>query len=140
MFPEDVLAAALLLEPKALSRNRHFALHASVEGTTARRRAARIRGLVRQITGAHGPARSISIEVAAAGEFQLRYRLAKVAFERSTRVTSTELAVLRVALSRSGTHLLPSALKASPADHEMVRALLAQAVEASREANDADRL
>ncbi len=59
---EAALAALLVLRPGELSRNRHFRLHATREGSRARARASALRGLARQLAGAHGPARALVIE------------------------------------------------------------------------------
>jgi hypothetical protein len=120
----DALTALLVLRPRRLPRNRHFALYATDEATIARRRAARLRSLVRQLTGSFGPARSITLEPSSAHEFLLRYRLSRVSLLRSLHVSSIDLAVLRVALLEAGARLLPAPLVARAHDEAQVRLLL----------------
>lgn len=148
---EAALAALLVLRPGELSRNRHFRLHATREGGRARARAAAIRGLARQLAGAHGPARGLAIdeveELASAatgpagseaGEgasapeprakgATLRYALPRVAARRMIHVSAIELAILRVALFEAGVRLLPAPLVVRAEDHARVAELLAQA-------------
>jgi hypothetical protein len=151
---EAALAALLVLRPGELSRNRHFRLHATREGARARVRAAAIRGLARQLAGAHGPARALGVEhdveledLAASGAghvgaepgdapegheprpkgVTLRYVLPRVAARRAIHVSAIELSILRVALFEAGVRLLPAALAVRAEDHARVADLLAQA-------------
>jgi hypothetical protein len=142
---EAALAALLVLRPGELSRNRHFRLHATREGARARGRAATLRGLARQLTGAHGPARALVVEEiedrheGAAGDdlpdaaeprpkgATLRYALPRVAARRTIHVSAIELAILRIALFEAGVRLLPAALVARPEDHARIAELLTQA-------------
>jgi len=122
----DVIAATLVFRPHEVSRNRNFALHGTAEGTLARRRASRIRGILRQLTGGFGPARRVELNVLEDGEIALHYTLAKVALERSARLSPCDLAILRVALLRAGARLLPAALMPTDDDRARVETLLAQ--------------
>ena len=47
----DALLAALILAPRTFSRNRFFTLFQNPEAAKIRRRAARVRGILRQLTG-----------------------------------------------------------------------------------------
>lgn len=125
----DVLTAALVLRRAETSRNRNFALHATPEAAEARKRAARIRGVVRQITGLFGPARDVTLHEHAAsapGEVRLRYALTRIAMVRETRLSMSDLSVLRVALSRAGARLLPAPLLARDEDRARVDSMLAE--------------
>ncbi|MBI2389891.1 MAG: hypothetical protein HYV09_09885 [Deltaproteobacteria bacterium] len=125
----DVLTAALVLRRAETSRNRNFLLHATPEAAEARKRAARIRGIVRQITGLFGPARDVTAErvpASAPGEIRLRYALTRIALVRETRLPLSDLSVLRVALARAGARLLPAPLLARDEDRARVDALLSE--------------
>jgi hypothetical protein len=118
----DVLTAALVLRRPEASRNRNFRLHATADGAQARRRASRLLGLLRQITGGFGPARDVQVEVHG-GEVRLRLVLSRVSLVRETRMSEDDLSLLRVALARAGARLLPAALHAQPGDRQRVEAL-----------------
>ncbi len=83
---EAALAALLVLRPGELSRNRHFRLHASREGAHARARAAVLRGVARQLTGAHGPARALVVDETADGA-AIRFALPRVAARRTVHLS-----------------------------------------------------
>lgn len=119
----DALTAALVFRRAESSRNRNFAIHATRDGATARRRAARVRGLVRQITGTFGPAREVMVEPDG-DEVRLRYSLARVALTREARMSRVDLSIVRVALLRAGARLLPGALIARDEDRARIDALL----------------
>ena len=123
-FKVDQITALFVFHPTTSSRNRQFTLHASAHGSLARRRAIRIRGLLRQLTGSFGPARQVDIQKGAHGEFLLRYSLAKVAYCRSVHLSEIDLSILRVALERAGLRLMPQALAVKAADRDRVNALL----------------
>lgn len=120
------MAALLVLRPGELSRNRHFRLHASKEGARARARAAALRGLLRHLTGAHGPARTLTVEETPEGA-TLGYALPRVTARRLVQVSTTELSILRIALAESGIRLLPAPLVARADDRARVDELIAQA-------------
>jgi hypothetical protein len=120
---QDSLTAALVLRRTESSRNRNFAIHATRDGAAARRRAGRIRGVVRQITGVFGPARQVEVRVET-DEVVLRYSLARVALLREARISPVDLSIIRVALHRAGARLLPAALVARDEDRARVDALI----------------
>jgi hypothetical protein len=114
----------LVLRAARASRNRHFALHATEDAKVARRRAATIRGLVRDLGGAHGAVREVTC-TREGGGFRLRYVIARVALARAARLLEADVAILRVALARRGVRLLPAAILATREDHAQVERLLA---------------
>ncbi len=126
----DALTAAIVFRSPKGSRNRHFALHATREAAVARRRAARVHGLLRQITGAFGPAQRVNIEEAGEDEITLRYVLTRVSLTRQARLCTTDLSILRVALARTGARLLPAGLIARDDDRARVEGLLESLVDA----------
>lgn len=122
----DALTAALVLRRPEASRNRNFALHATPDGAEARKRASRVRGLVRQIAGAFGPAREVAVTGGHPGEVRLHFVLARISLVRDARLPLSDLSVLRVALGRAGARLLPAALMVREEDRVRVDALLAE--------------
>ena len=120
----DALTAALILRGPEASRNRNFALHATRDGASARRRANRLRSMVRQITGAFGPAREVRVATGQGDDVTLTFSLARVSLVREARLSAIDLSILRVALAERGTRLLPAALLAKDEDRARVTALL----------------
>jgi hypothetical protein len=99
----DALLAALILAPRTFSRNRFFWLFERPEALRIRRRAARVRGILRQLAGTPKPAAEIVGErVLADGQVHLRYRVEELNFTRTAALSSLEAATLRYALHRSG--------------------------------------
>ena len=119
----DALAALIALQPTHASRNRHFALFATSEARDARRRAFVIRGVVRELSGAHGPVRILSCDLQG-GNVLVRYALMRLSATRTVRLSQTDFAVARVALARRGVRLLPAALVAREEDHAAVARLV----------------
>ena len=106
MNPEvdlDALLAALILAPRTFARNRFFALFQNPEAAKIRRRAARVRGILRQLTGTPKPAAEIVGErVLSDGQVHLRYRVEDLGYTRTAALSSLEAATLRYAMHRSG--------------------------------------
>ena len=106
MKPEvdlDALLAALILAPRTFSRNRFFWLFEKPEAARIRRRAARIRGILRQLTGTPKPVAEIVGErVLADGQVHLRYRVEDLGYTRTAALSALEAAALRYALHRNG--------------------------------------
>jgi hypothetical protein len=99
----DALLAALILAPRTFSRNRFYWLFEKPEAMRIRRRAARVRGILRQLTGTPKPAAEIVGErVLADGQVHLRYRVEELGNTRTAALSSLEAATLRYAMHRSG--------------------------------------
>jgi len=99
----DALLAALILAPRTFSRNRFFWLFERPEAAKIRRRAARIRGILRQLAGTPKPSAEIVGErVLADGQVHLRYRVEDLGYTRTAALSALEAAALRYALHRSG--------------------------------------
>lgn len=96
------LFCALVLVPTSFSRNRFFGLFEGAPARRVRRRAARIRGVLRQLT-APEPSRAeiLGEQVLADGRLILRYRVEDFAFVRTVALSPLEAATLRVALHRA---------------------------------------
>ncbi len=115
----DGLLCALVLVPDAFARNRFFALFEDPEAKAVRRRAARVRGVLRQLLGLDRPKGEIVGEqVLEDGQVLLIYRVPELSYERSTALSQLEAAVLRYALHRAGTG------EVNPGDRDRVRGAL----------------
>jgi hypothetical protein len=99
----EALLAALILAPRTFSRNRFFWLFEKPEAARIRRRAARIRGILRQLTGTPKPVAEIVGErVLSDGQVHLRYRVEDLGYTRTAALSTLEAATLRYAMHRSG--------------------------------------
>jgi hypothetical protein len=97
----DALVVGMTLAPGLLSRNRSFALFEDPEVRRARRRAALLRGIVRQLTGAQGQVEALQIARSGAG-CELFYRLPGLKMQRSASLTDVELACVHYLAGRAG--------------------------------------
>jgi hypothetical protein len=99
----DALFCALVLAPRTFSRNRFFNLYEDPVLRRVRGRAARVRGIVRQLTAA-GRLRGeiVGEQVLEDGRVLLRYRVHELAYYRTTALSVLEAAALRYALHRAG--------------------------------------
>lgn len=99
----DALLCALILVPTAFARNRFFKLFENPAALKVRRRAARVRGIIRQLCGTgRVKAEVVAEQVLDDGQMLLRYRVAEIGFTRSAALSRLEAATLRFALSRAG--------------------------------------
>lgn len=115
---EDALVAALALDPSTFSRNRFFELYRSETMQRARRRASRVRSLVRLL--ATGDAQ-VTRRPLADGEQLVRVRVASLGLERTVRLTALEASLLEYVTARARGAPLPEA----DADRRRVEACLA---------------
>lgn len=105
---DDALLCALVLAPTSFSRNRFFGLFEQPERKKLRRRAARIRGIIRQLVHPdRGRAEIVGERVLEDGRVLLRYTLAEMGYARAASLSRLEAAVLRYALSRAGRSEVP---------------------------------
>ncbi len=99
----DALLAALILAPRSFARNRFFWLFERPEAAKIRRRAARVRGILRQLAGTPKPAAEIVGErVLSDGQVHLRYRVEELGYTRTAALSALEASTLRYALHRAG--------------------------------------
>jgi hypothetical protein len=98
----EALLCALVLVPRSFPRNRFFSLYEDPLLRKVRGRAARIRGIIRQLV-ASGRARGeiVGEQVLEDGRVLLRYRVAELAYSRTTALSALEAATLRYALHRA---------------------------------------
>ena len=105
---DDALLCALVLAPTSFSRNRFFGLFEHPERKKLRRRAARIRGIIRQLLSPErGKAEIVGERVLEDGRVLLRYTLSEMGYSRAASLSRMEAAVLRYALSRGGRSEVP---------------------------------
>jgi hypothetical protein len=99
----DALFCALVLAPAAFSRNRFFWLFEDQTRRRLRRRAGRIRGIIRQLVNPErGSAEILGERVLDDGRVLLRYRVLELGFSRTAALSQLEAAALRYALFRAG--------------------------------------
>jgi hypothetical protein len=118
----DALLCALVLAPRTFSRNRFFQLFQKPEERRVRRRAARIRGMVRQLSGQGRRHAEITGEqVLADGRVLIRYAVGDLAFRRTSALTRLEAATMHFSLFKAG--VIP---RLDDEDRELVEAALAK--------------
>lgn len=117
----DALLCALVLAPRTFARNRFFSLHENAAVRRVRRRASRVRGIIRQLVG-NGAIRGevVGEQILEDGQVLMRYRVDDLAFSRTTALSALEAATLRYALHRAGMGTLDDA------DRREVEAALAR--------------
>ncbi len=120
----DALLCALVLAPHTYSRNRFFGLYERAEVMRIRRRAARVRGIIRQLT-TDGPNRAQIVgEQVFEDRVLLRYSMDTVSFVRTTSLARLEAALVHFALHKSSDRPL------HPHDQQLVEGALARLSEA----------
>jgi len=118
-FDREALMVAMAIAPGAYARNRLFALHKDPEVRRAKARAAVLRGLVRQLSGAHGEVAGLCIE-RAHGHVTVRYRVQELHFERQAELSEVEAACLLYLGGRAGA----PGLQATAEDRALLHAAL----------------
>jgi len=99
----DALFCALVLAPAAFSRNRFFWLFEDQTRKRLRRRASRVRGIIRQLLSPErGKAAILRERVLEDGRVLLRYQRDELGFSRTAALSPLEAATLRYALHRAG--------------------------------------
>jgi hypothetical protein len=117
----DALLCALVLAPRTFSRNRFFDLFEKPEAKRIRRRAARIRGIIRQLSGVGRHQAVITGErVLGDGRVVIRFTIGDLDIRRTAALTRLEAAALHFALHRAGHGPL------SEEDHALVEEALAK--------------
>jgi hypothetical protein len=97
----DALVVGMSLVPALLSRNRSFALFEDPVVRRARRRAGLLRGIVRQLAGAHGQVESLLV-ARSTGGCELSYRLPGMKMQRRASLSDLELACVHYLAGRAG--------------------------------------
>lgn len=108
----DGLLCALVLVPPSFSRNRFFGMFQDPAENKVRRRAARVRGIIRQLLGQGRQKAELTGEaVLDDGQVLLRFRVVGMSYDRTAALTQLEAAALRYALHRAGAGALEDADK-----------------------------
>jgi hypothetical protein len=108
----EALLCALILAPDTYARNRFFELFQSPAAQRVRRRARRVRSMIKELTEPWpledgGEARFpravlLSQEGTDGGMVRVRYRMSDLEYERTTTLEPLEAAAFRYALARAG--------------------------------------
>ena len=97
----ESLAIAMAVVPGIYSRNRYFAFYGDPEVRRARTRAAVLRGLVRQLSGALGEVENVSLARGERG-CELKYSIASLRIERKVSLSDLEAACVAYLAARAG--------------------------------------
>jgi hypothetical protein len=98
----DALLCALILAPNTFSRNKFFHLFENPDARKVRRRATRVRGIIRQLVGDGKTRAEVTGErVMHDGQVLIRYHVKALDLNRSTALSPLEAAAMRFALSRA---------------------------------------
>lgn len=116
----DALLSALVLAPNTYARNRFYKLFERPELARVRRRAARVRGIIRQLTGQGKVQAQIVGEQVLDDRVLLRYSVDNLNYARTTSLTLLEAALVHYALHKSSGQPLPAA------ERRLVEAALAR--------------
>jgi hypothetical protein len=120
----DALLVGMTLVPGFLSRNRSFALFEDPMIRRAKRRAALLRGIVRQLAGAVGAVEGLEV-VAEMGARELRYRVPGIGVDRRAILTDVEYSCVAYLAGRARV----SGLRADPEDRARIDAALRRLAE-----------
>ena len=105
----DALLCALVLAPRSFARNRFFSLYEEPAARKVRRRAARLRAIVRLLAGLGRDGAEITGEqVMFDGRVLLKYEVGSLALAHTLTLSALEAAALRFALHRSVGRALPA--------------------------------
>jgi hypothetical protein len=98
----DALLCALTLAPHLYARNRFFELFQSPDAVRVRRRAAVLRGIIRQLVGAGSyPAHIVGEQVLKNGRVLIRYVIPQLDYVRTVSLSELEGALLRTIVGRA---------------------------------------
>lgn len=99
----DALLCALVLAPASYSRNRFYELFEGAGGKRVRRKAKRLRGLVRQLLGqGREQAEMLGQVELEDGSVMFRFRVENLDYQRTTSLSALEASILNYALHRAG--------------------------------------
>ncbi len=98
----EALIVAMTVAPGVYTRNRMFALYKDPEVRRARNRAALLRGVVRQLSGANGATEEVTLSRSPRGACMLRYRVPSVRLARSLVLSALETACVVYLGARAG--------------------------------------
>jgi len=93
------LLVALTLAPNTFSRNRFFGMYTDPAARKVHRRAALLRGVMKQLVAPQGP-RAVTLASREEGGAMLAYEMPALGLRRTVPLEPLELAVLRFAIAR----------------------------------------
>ena len=98
----DGLLCALVIAPQVYARNRFFELFEQPVLRRVRRRAAMLRGVIRQLTNSRGHrGEVVGEQILADGRVLLRYVVPGLNFTRTTALSGLEATIVRYLLARA---------------------------------------
>lgn len=103
----DALLCALVLAPNTYARNRFFKMYEQPTIAKVRRRAARVRGIIRQLTGLGKVRAQVVGEQVLDDRVLLRYSVDNLNYARTTSLTLLEAALVHYALYKHSGQPLP---------------------------------
>jgi hypothetical protein len=115
----DALLVGMTLVPGFLSRNRSFALFEDPMVRRAKRRAALLRGIVRQLAGAVGAVEGLEV-ITETGARELRYRVPGIRVDRRAILSDVEYSCVAYLAGRARV----AGLHAEPEDRARIDAAL----------------
>ncbi len=115
----EALVVGMTLVPGLLSRNRSFALFENADARRAKTRAALLRGIVRQLAGAHGSVEELAV-VTGTQAREMRYRVPGLRMERRALLNDVEYACVAYLAARAGV----AGIHASDEDRSRIDAAL----------------
>ena len=115
----DALLVGMTLVPGFLSRNRSFALFEDPMVRRAKRRAALLLGIVRQLAGSVGTVEGLEI-VTETGTRELRYRVPRLGVDRRALLSDVEYSCVAYLAGRARV----AGLRAEPEDRARIDAAL----------------
>lgn len=122
----EALSVALVLDPATYSRNRFFELYDDPSMRRVRRRAALLRGLIKQLATVLDRSSAMTLSSTARGDMEeLRFEIPSLGLRRRTLLDATEGALLRFALDRrTRAEVVPGELALRKEDRERVHQAL----------------
>jgi len=115
----EALVVAMTLVPRLVSRNRSFAFFEDAEVRRARARASLLRGIVRQLAGAHGRVEALDVALGPSA-CEMRYRVPAVRMERRALLSNVEYGCVAYLAGRAGV----AGIHADEADRARIEAAL----------------
>ena len=102
-IPAEAMLCALVLAPQTYTRNKFFDLFEQGHLKRARRRAKRLRGIIRQLLGSgREPAEIVGRYELDDGTVLLKYQVLGLGYVRTTALSSLELSVINYAIHQAG--------------------------------------
>ena len=103
VIPPEAMLCALVLAPQTFTRNKFFELFEQPTLKKSRRRAKRLRGIIRQLLGqGREPAEIVGRYELADGSVLLKYQVLRLNYVRTTSLSMLEASLVNYAIHRAG--------------------------------------